>query len=414
MKTDDSAIAASGSPLSSRSAWVGRINPMIAGALVILVGYTGPVLIILEAARNAGLSERLTSSWVFTVSSGAGICGLILSRWLRQPIVVAFSSAGVVLLTTALTEYSFSEAIGAYLFVSLACVAIGLSSTFSKLMAKVPGSIVSAMLAGVLFRFGIGYYGALPGNPQRAKITALVAAMGIAYFVARTFGSKLAVVWTCGVGIAGSLIMQLTTDQSVQFHLVRPQATMPTFHLGALIGLGLPMLAITLSSQYAPGYGVLKAAGYEPRMNPILVVTGGVGAALAVFGCPGLNLAAITAGLATGPDAHPDPQRRYIAGIWAGVCYLLVGLLGVSALSIFALMPKEFVPALTGLALFGTIAGAVTSALSHPNERDAAIAALLCAAAGFTLFHVGAPFWALVVGVAISALGRRARSRSAA
>jgi benzoate membrane transport protein len=396
------------------SRWGNRISPMIAGALVIIVGYSGPVLIIQQAAINAGLSERMAGSWLFTVSSGAGLAGLVLSLWLRQPIIVAFSSAGAVLLTTSLAEYSLPEAIGAYLFVSLGCVAIGWSSTFSRLMARIPGPIVSAMLAGVLFRFGTGYFAALPGDPERVRVTALVVAMGAVYFAARSLGSRLAVVWTSAVGIVAAVVLRLTTDQSIELHLVRPEAVAPAFHFGAIIGLGLPLLAIALSSQYAPGYGVLKEAGYEPRMNPILIVTGGIGGALAFFGCSGINLAAITAGLATGSDAHPDPERRYIAGVWAGVFYIAVGLLGISALSIFGLMPKEFVAAVTGLALFSTIVNSAGAALADPTQRDAAGATLLCAASGFTLFHVGAPFWALVIGLAVAALGRLARRRKAA
>lgn len=382
----------------------------MAGALVVLVSYSGPMFIIREAARNAGLSASQTSSWIFTVSVGAGVAGLVLSVVLRQPIVVAFSSAGAVLLSSSLGTYRYADAIGAYLVVSLACVAIGLSSTFGRLMAKVPASIVSAMLAGVLFRFGTGYFAALPGSPARARVTLLVVVMGATYFVARSRGSRLTIVWTALVGVVATIALRLTTGASVALAVVRPEATRPTLHAGAVIGLALPLLAIALSSQFAPGYGVLKEAGYEPRMNPILAVTGAVGAALAPFGCPGLNLAAITAGLATGPDAHPDPARRYTAGVWAGVFYIAVGVFGASALSLFASMPQEFVAAVTGLGLFGTIVSSAATAFSDPAQRDAAGVTLLCAAAGFSLFHVASPFWALVAGLAVSALAERRRT----
>ncbi|MEZ5258437.1 MAG: benzoate/H(+) symporter BenE family transporter [Ilumatobacteraceae bacterium] len=115
-----------------------HLGPLIAGALVILVGYSGPMLLVREAARAAGLSERLADSWVFTVSFGPGVAGLLLSWRLKQPVIVAFSTAGVVLLTSSLGQYAFSDAIGAYLLVGVACVAIGWSSSFSAVMARVP------------------------------------------------------------------------------------------------------------------------------------------------------------------------------------------------------------------------------------------------------------------------------------
>ncbi len=201
------------------------LGPIVAGALVVLVSYSGPMFIIQEAARNAGLSAGQASSWIFTVSVGSGVAGLVLSVLLRQPIVVAFSSAGAVLLSSSLGTYRYGDAIGAYLVVSLACVAIGLSSTFGRLMARVPAPIVSAMLAGVLFRFGTGYFAALPGSPARARVTVLVALMGATYFVARSRGSRLTIVWTALVGVVATVALRLTTGASVALAVVRPEAT---------------------------------------------------------------------------------------------------------------------------------------------------------------------------------------------
>ncbi len=180
-----------------------------------------------------------------------------------------------------------------------------------------------------------------------------------------------------------------------------------------MTGLALPLLAVALSSQYAPGYAVLTSSGYEPPMDRILSVTGGVGILMASFGSPGLNLAAITAGMATSSDAHPDPTRRYTAGIATGVANIFAGLLGASLLSIFTPFPKEFVAAITGLALFGSISSSMFGALSNPEEREAGVATLLCAASGFTLFGVAAPFWALLVGISMEGMQRYVRMRKA-
>ena len=393
-----------------RGTW--SIAPLIAGFLVVLVGYSGPLLIVGLAVTDAGLGTRVADNWIFAVSMGSGLTGLILSVWTRQPVIVAFSSAGAVLLSTSLHEYRFSAAIGAYLVVAAACVIIGVTRTFSRLMSHLPRSIVSAMLAGVLFHFGTGYFAALPGSPQRWRVTLLVTVMGAVYFLCRARGSRLAIVFTSAAGLAAAVALGLTTSVTPRLHLVDLQATMPTFDMGAMTGLALPLLALALSSQYAPGYAILQAAGYEPDMDRILVVTGAAGVALAPLGSPGLNLAAITAGIATGPDAHPDPHRRYTAGIATGVFYIAAALFGSSLLSVFSVVTPEFVAAITGLALFGTIASSAATALADPAERDAAVATLLCAAAGFSLFHIAAPFWALVAGLLVHTVTSRVRAPS--
>jgi benzoate membrane transport protein len=387
------------------------VPAIVAGFLVVLVSYSGPFLFVQLAAKNAHLTGAQTDGWIFACSVGSGLAGIGLSLWSRQPIVVAFNSAGAVLLVTSLQEHTFSDAIGAYIVVGLVSLAIGLTRSFSRLMARLPGGVVAAMLAGVLFRFGTGYFEALPGKPQNLRITAMVVIMGVAYFVSRVRGSRLAIVWTSFAGAVAAVALGLTTSQTPRLHLASLQLTVPTFHLSAMTGLALPLFALVISSQYAPGYAVLKGSGYEPNMDRVLSVTGAVSALFAPLGGPGVNLSAITAGIATGPDAHADQQRRYLAGIAAGCFYVVAGLFGASLLSIFTVMPKEFVAAVTGLALFGTIAGSAATALAEPAHRDAAAVALMCAASGFSLFHIGAPFWALVLGLAVDALSRSRLAR---
>jgi benzoate membrane transport protein len=416
VNSNDSAITRQLDPLppsgSRPAAKSHRIAPVITAILIVIVGYSGPVLIVKQAAEAANLSAQQVDSWIFAVTFGSGICGLILSWWSRQPIIVAFSSAGHVLLLTSLSGYRYSDAIGAFIAVALASLAIGLSRTFSVLLARIPKAIVSAMLCGVLLRFGSGLFAALPGDPRRWQTTMLVLAMIATFFVSRSFGSKVATVWTCAVGALFAFVLRLTQTSHVHLAIASPHFSAPTFSVRAMTGLALPLLAVALSSQYAPGYAVLTSSGYEPPMDRILGVTGGIGAIMALFGSPGLNLAAITAGMATGPDAHPDPKRRYTAGITTGFANILAGLLGVSLLSVFTPFPKEYVAAITGLALFGSISSSMFGALSNPHEREAGVATLLCAASGFTLFGIGSPFWALLVGISLEALQRSARART--
>lgn len=395
-------------PTIASSIGVRRSLPaVVAGFLVVLVSFSGPFLVVQLAAKNAGLTVAQTNGWIFAVAFGSGLAAIGLSTWLRQPIICAFSSGGAVLLVTSLQDYRFSDAVGAYLLVAVALVVVGFTKSFSRLMAKLPKGIVSAMLAGVLFNFGTGYFAALPGKPPNWRITVLVLLMGAAFFVARIRGSRLAIVWTALTGVAATFALGISTSTSPNLHVVKLSLVTPTFHLGAITGLGLPLFALALSSQYAPGYAVLRESGYTPNMDRILVATGGLSFLFAPFGGPGVHLAAITAGIATGDDAHPDRDKRYIAGVSAGVFYLIAAVFGSSLLSIFSVLPKEFVAAITGLALFGAISGSLASALADASGRDGVVVALLCAASGFSLFHVGAPFWALVLGLAVDALEKR-------
>jgi benzoate membrane transport protein len=385
---------------------------VVAGFLVVLVSFSGPFLVVQLAAKNASLSANATDGWIFAAAFASGVAAIVLSLWLRQPIICAFSSGGAVLLVSSLQDYTFTDAIGAYLLVAIGLIVIGLTHSFSMLMARLPKGIVSAMLAGVLFNFGTGYFSALPGSPPRWKVTVLVVLMGAAFFIGRVRGSRLAIVWTALTGVLATLGLGLTTSSSPRLHVVHLTAITPTFHFGALTGLGLPLLALALSSQYAPGYAVLRESGYTPNMDRVLVVTGGLSAVFAPFGGPGVHLAAITAGIATGEDAHVDPAKRFIAALSAGVFYMLAALFGGSLLSIFSVLPKEFVVAITGLALFGAISGSLASALADAHGRDGVVVALLCAASGFSLFHIGAPFWALVLGLAVDGLEKRFARRS--
>jgi benzoate membrane transport protein len=383
------------------------IPAFVAGFLVVLVSYSGPFLVVQLAAKNAGLTVAQTNGWISAVSVASGVCAIVLSVWLRQPIICAFSSGGTVLLVTSLQNYTFADAVGAYLLVAVGIIVIGVTKSFSRLMARVPKGIVSAMLAGVLFNFGTGYFAALPGSPPRWQVTMLVLLMGTAFFLARVRGSRLSIVWTALAGGLAAVVLRVTTTTKPSLRVVHLTMVTPTFHVGALVGLGLPLLALALSSQYAPGYAVLRQSGYRPDIDRILVVTGGVSLVLAPFGSPGAHLAAITAGIATGDDAHHDPSKRYIAGVSAGVFYIVAAIFGASLLSVFSVLPKEFVAAITGLALFGAISGSLAGSMADTAGRDGVVVALLCAASGFSLFHVGAPFWALVLGLAVDAMEKR-------
>ena len=162
-----------------------------------------------------------------------------------------------------------------------------------------------------------------------------------------------------------------------------------------------------MSSQNVPGMAVLRANGYTTPVSPLIGWTGLTGLLLAPFGGFQFNLAAITAAICMSPEADPDPKRRYLAAVWAGIFYVITGVLGATVASLFSALPRALVAAIAGIALFGTIANSLAGALQDEHERDAALITFLVTASGLTLFSIGSAFWGLILGlIALKALPR--------
>ncbi len=374
------------------------ISAIVAGFINVLVGYSGPVLIVLQAARAGGLSDALASSWLWAIAVGGGVTAMLLSIYYRQPISAPWSTAGAALLVTSLAGFTLAEAIGAYIIVGAATMLLGYSGLFERALALVPQPVVMGMLGGILLRFGIDMFAKLQESP------ALVLTMMIVFFILRRlkFRAPTLIVLLVGIGIA--FFSGQIHIENVTLALTTPIFTAPVFRVEALLTLALPLFVLALTSQYAPGVAVLAAAGYRAPINGILMAMGLGSVIVAPFGGHGMNLGALLAAIITNPDAHPDPNKRYTAGVAVGFFYMLFGLFGATVISLFAGLPAPLVATVAGLAITGTISSSLTSALKETHTRDGAIVAFLCSAANFSLFGIGAPFWGLVAGVAVHTL----------
>ncbi|EIV93023.1 benzoate/H(+) symporter BenE family transporter [Frankia sp. QA3] len=370
------------------------VSAIVAGLVAVVVSYSGPFVVVLAAARAAGLSAGHTTSWVWAISLGSGLSCFVLSWWTRTPVITAWSTPGAALLLTSLGGYRYSDAIGAFLIAAIGMTVVGLSGLFGRLITLVPSTIINAMLAGILLPFVLGAYAQVP------NATAIALTMLVVFTVGKRLLPRYAVLATllAGVGVA-SAQGQLDLGQ-VRFALATPELTMPTLSPAALIGIGLPLFIVTMASQNAPGIGILTASGYEPEDRKLLGGTGIVSVVLAPFGCHAINLAAITAAICTGSEAHADPRRRYIAGMSAGVCYVIVGLFGTGLVQLFAAMPKALVAVLAGTALLAALLGGLVAAVQETATRDAALVTLAVTASGLTVARIGSAFWGLVAGVA--------------
>jgi benzoate membrane transport protein len=286
-----------------------------------------------------------------------------------------------------------AEAIGAFVVSAILIAIVGFSGVFARALHRIPASLAAAMLAGVLVRFGLDAFIAIRTEPV------LAIGMLATYLGLRRASPRYAVVGAlaCGVIIAaGSGLLHL---EDLHLAFARPVWTTPEFSVPAMIGIALPLFIVTMASQNVPGVAALRASGYEPPVSSLIGWTGTLNAIMAPFGGFTLNLAAITAAICMGREAHPDPAQRYQAAVWAGVFYLVIGFSGATVGALFAAFPAELIMAIAGLALFGTIGNGLATALAEESRREPALITFLVTASGVTLAGIGAAFWGLVAGV---------------
>lgn len=369
------------------------LSALVAGLIAVTVSYAGPLLIIFQAAKAIGLSYEHLSSWIWAISIGSGLTGVILSVWFKAPVITAWSTPGAVLLVSGWSAYSYQESIGAFLFSGLLITVFGLTGLFSYFMKKIPYSIVTAMLAGILLKFGVDVFVSLKQFPV------LVVPMLLIFLFSKRFLPRYSIVITLCIGVLIVYALNRLDFSGTAISLAHPVFSKPGFSIDALIGLGIPLCIVTMASQNAPGIGVLRAEGYKTPVTPLVTVTGIASVLLAPFGSHGLNLAAITAAICTGKEAHAEPDKRYVAGIACGLFYLIFGVFGAAIVSVFSAFPSELIAAISGLALFASLGSSLTSAMSDNTHRDSALITFLVTISGITVFGVGSAFWGLAAGM---------------
>lgn len=366
---------------------------VVAGFITVLVGFASSAVIVFQAAQTMGAGQAEIASWMWALGLGMGVTCIGLSLRYRMPVVTAWSTPGAAMLVVSAAALPLSDAIGAFVMAALLAVVAGFSGVFERAMRRIPVSLASGMLAGVLLRFGLDVF--VSAQTQLP----LVLAMFATYLLGRRLLPRYAVIATLLVGIAMAAGQGLMRLEQVQLQLARPVFTMPTLSWAAMFGIALPLFIVTMASQNVPGVAVLKASGYAAPVSPVVGWIGTVNVLLAPFGAYALNLAAITAAICMGRDVDADPARRYTAAVSAGVFYIVIGLFGATVAAVFAAFPKELVAALAGIALLGTIGNSLAVALNAEAEREPALVTFLVTASGLSLAGIGSAFWGLVAGV---------------
>ncbi|SMG46295.1 benzoate/H(+) symporter BenE family transporter [Paraburkholderia susongensis] len=378
-----------------------RLNPLadtslstiVAGFVAMMTGYTSSLVLMFQAGQAAHLSDAQISSWIWALSIGMALCSIGLSLRFRAPIVIAWSTPGAALLVSSLPNVEYAQAIGAFIVCAVLLTVVGLTGWFDTLMKKIPAGIAAALLAGILFEIGIEIFRAAQFQ------TALVLTMFFAYLIVKRFAPRYAIPTTLVAGTIAAGALGLLDFSRFHVALAHPVFTMPAFSVAASVSIGIPLFVVAMASQNVPGIAVLRADGYTTPSAPLIATTGLASLLLAPFGSHGINLAAITAAICTGPDAHENPAKRYTAAVWCGIFYLLAGIFGATIAALFAALPKALVVSVAALALFGSIMSGLANAMQDVKQREAALVTFMVTASGLTLLSIGSAFWGLVAGV---------------
>lgn len=391
--------------MASRAIWQDvSVSAAIAGFVTVLVGFTSSAAIVFQAAQALEATPAEIGSWMGALGLGMGITSIGLSLRYRAPVATAWSTPGAAMLITTAAGVPMAEAIGAFLLSAVVLTIAGFSGWFERMIDRIPVPIASAMLAGVLFRFGLDLFVAMKTQ------FAMTFAMFCTYLIFRRVLPRYAVVAALVLGMAIAAVQGLLQLDGIRLEFAQLIFTSPQFTWQSFIGVALPLFVVTMASQNVPGIAIMRASGYHTPISPLIGWTGAATLVLAPFGGYTLCLAAITAAICMGREAHEDPSRRYMAAVFAGLFYLLVGLFGATVGSVFAAFPTELVLAIAGLALLGTIGNGLATALSHEADREPALITFLVTVSGVALLGIGSAFWGLVAGalaIAIRQLSRQ-------
>lgn len=383
-------------------------SAVAAGLVAVLVSFGGTAVLMVQAGHAAGLNSAQIGSWIGSLSLAFGFGGAFYSLRTGLPIVMAWSTPGAALLVTALVGIPFNEAIGAYVLAAGLTLICGLFGWIDPILRRIPGEIAAAMLAGVLLNFGMGIFSSVGKQP------ALVLAMCATYLACRRWAPRYAVLVVMVVAIALAFGLDLMRLDLLDWHLTEFVWTTPAFSAQAAVSLGIPLFVVAMASQNLPGLAILQAAGYRPPASRIVAATGLLGLLAAPFGAHSVTMGAISAAICTGPEAHPDPAKRYIAAATYGLGYVGLSVVAGAVAVFFQALPGALLAALAGLALLGTIMGGMAAAMANPQRREAALITLLATASGFSFWGIGSAFWGLVAGLLAHAAFEYKRAKAGA
>lgn len=375
-----------------------RLSVPVSAFVAAIVGFGSTLALIVAAANALGATREQTASMVTALCLAMAVESLVLSWRTRMPVITAWSTPGAALVGAS-SGFSINDAVGAFIIVGAMLVATGLFRPLTRLISRIPASIASAMLAGIVVGFALNAVKTIPTDPP------LILPLIAAFFVIRLFNPALSVLAVLiGGGLLAFLLGRIGALPAPELSVL--VFTRPDFSIAGTIGLALPLYLVTMASQNLAGLAVLKASGYEPPAGPLIAFTGAVSLLTAPFNALTTNLAAISAAICTGPDAHPDPTQRWKTGPFYALAYLVFALFGASLVAIFAVLPPSLIMLVAGLGLLASLANALSIAVLDSTQRIAATTTFAVTASGVAMLGIGSAFWGLVAGLAVIGLDR--------
>ena len=370
------------------------LQPVTAGIVAGIVGFASAFAVVLQGLAGVGASPMEAASGLLVLCLGQGALAIFLGLRHKQPISIAWSTPGAALLMGAgVPAGGFGVAVSAFLISGMLVILAGLWRPLGRAVAAIPLSLASAMLAGVLMELCLAPAKAVAHYPELAL--PIVLAWAVGWCFARRYAVLIAVAVTI-------LVVALTTSFPPDaLALLRPRFIFvsPVLNLPVAISLAIPLFIVTMASQNLPGIAVLKTNGYSPPVGEVFVSTGLSCLPAALFGGHSLNLSAITAALCAGPEAGPDPARRYLASVAAGATYIVIGPLAGLAATFIVASPPLLIQTVAGLALLSSLVAAMTATLTKESHRLPAIVTFIATASGIDSFNIGAPLWGLLAGL---------------
>ena len=372
------------------------VPAVFAGFITFLIGISVSAVLVIQGAQTLGATPEQISSWLWALGLSIGVSGLVLSWKYRYPVATAWSTPGIALIIATGSHYSLSAAIGAFIVCGILTAFVGFSGIFQRLLSKIPMSLSCAMLAGILLKFGIQLFTDL--QQSWAFILTLLAI----YLIAKRLWPRYCIVLTVVAAMILCPVFMPFQFPHLSWSLAKPVWITPEFSASTILGLALPLFIINMSSQFLPGIGMIKSYGYQPHTNSLVGWIGVSQTILAPFGAFSVCLAAISAAVSLDDQVHPDPKRRYIAGMSCGLFYILMGLFATTLTGLLMAFPKIFIVTLAGIALLGTISHNIAIAFKEPQDREPALLTFLMSASGVQFFGIGSAFWGLLLGIVVA------------
>jgi benzoate membrane transport protein len=372
--------------------------PIIAGFVASISGSAATFGIAIAGLVAMGATREQTFTALFVLLIGYGLLSTALSYRYKMPISIVWSTPGAAFLAaSAGLGLEFEQAVGGFLLSGVLLTITGFWPALSKLVQRIPASIASAMLAGILFTFVITTVKASVDYPL------LVLPFVLVWFVL----NRISPVWATPIAIVlafGLINAQVGTGWLENASLFPSfDILIPSFELVPMFSIGIPLYLITMASQNLPGIAIMKGFGYKVPVRAVIGSTGLATVVASFFGGFGMNLAAITAAINANEQAAKDPKRRWVASFVGGLVYWLFAI-GAGFFAAFVLaVPSELLLAVVGLALLPSFISAIGISLEDPKTRLPASITFIVGAAGISVIGIGGAFWALVAGMLVLA-----------